>query len=205
MRRGLISHPKLNKLNGRQQCCFAQTSVCQGSAGDIEALQNAQDLRKVDLSQLNVSGDIILGLGNAKKLKYLDISHTSVGGNLSALQLNQLETFKASGCHLKGSFIGNSFPSLLSLDLRSTQIVRIDNVPSQCLTMQLADIVGMSFAPGVLSYAAKNMVFVDLRNVTFTDPSESWPWLSLWLVFIRRVSCKSGRMRMPLRCWTVAQ
>ena len=113
---------------------------------------------------------------------YLDISGTSVGGDLSALQLNHLRTFKASGCHLKGSFLGDFFESLVSLDLRSTRISRVESIPSQCRTMLLADIRSMSFPPGLLQYAAENYILVDLRNVSFTNQSEPWSWLFLWLV-----------------------
>ena len=134
----------------------------------------------MDLSKSKVSGDIN-SLKNAKGLLYLDISGTSIGGNLSSLQLNHLRTFKASGCHLKGSFLG-FFESLVSVDLRSTQISRVDGIPSQCRTMLLADIESLSFAPGLLRHALEKYIFVDLRNVAFTDPSESWSRLFLWLV-----------------------
>ena len=127
----------------------------------------------MDLSKSKVSGDIN-SLKNAKGLLYLDISGTSIGGNLSALQLNRLRTFKASGCYLKGSFLGDFFESLVSLDLRSTQISHVDGIPSQCRTMLLADIESLSFAPGLLQHAAKNYIFVDLRNVGFTNRSEPW-------------------------------
>ena len=135
----------------------------------------------MDFSKSKVSGDIN-SLKNAKGLLYLDISGTSIGGNFSALQLDRLRTFKASGCHLKGSFLGSFFESLVSVDLRSTQISHVDGIPSQCRTMLLADIESLSFAPGLLRHALENYIFVDLRNVAFTDPSESWSWLFLCLV-----------------------
>ena len=138
-------------------------------------------LQRVDLSKSKVSGDIN-NLNFANDLSYLDISETSVGGNLSALQLSQLETFKASGCPLKGSFLGSFFKSLITLDLQSTQISRVDSIPSKCRTMLLADSASMSFAPGLLRHALENYILVDLRNVAFTDQSEPWSWLFLWLV-----------------------
>ena len=121
-----------------------------------------------------------------KYLKYLDISDTSVGGNPSALHLKWLETFKASACPLKGSIAGNLFDSLVTLDVASTLISRVDSIPSKCRSLLLADIGSMSFAPGLLRHAAENYIFVDLRNVNFTNRSESWSLVHgsffLWLV-----------------------
>ena len=127
----------------------------------------------MDLSKSKVSGDIN-SLEDANDLSYLDISETSVGGNLSAVQLSWLVTFKASGCPLNGTFLGSFFESLVTIDLQSTQISRVDSIPSKCRTMLLADIASMSFAPGLLRHATENYILVDLRNVTFTDQSEPW-------------------------------
>ena len=109
-----------------------------------------------------------------KYLKYMDISDTSVGGNPSALHLKWLETFKASACPLKGSIAGNLFDSLVTLDVASTLISRVDSIPSKCRSLLLADIGSMSFAPGLLRRAVEDNVFVDLRNATLANHSDAW-------------------------------
>ena len=170
---GLSPYPKPNRLKGCEECCFADPChLLVFCAGDIGTL-HAKRLKKVDLSKSKVSGDIN-SLKNAYVLSYLDISGTSIGGSLSAWQLNRLETFKASRCHLDGAFVGSFFESLVTVDLSSTQISRVESIPSKCRTLLLAHIGSMSFAPGLLRNAAKNYVFVDLRNVTFTNQSEPW-------------------------------
>lgn len=186
----------LSALQNANELLFVDLSYTR-VAGELQGIEGAEGLYSMDLSHTNVTGDLdglplsltrldvsytkvagdIQGLQSALKdaenLGYLDISGTDLEGDVSELQLDFLETFKATGCRLHGSFDGDSFESLVTLDLTATQVSHVEVIPSKCRTLLLAHIDSMSFAPGLLREAVEDYVFVDLSNVTFTNRTEA--------------------------------
>ena len=58
------------------------------------------------------------------------------------------------------------------LDLGSNNVTDVAKLPGSCRTLVLTGNPGVSFGAGVVEKAIKEMVFIDLRNATFANPSD---------------------------------
>lgn len=88
-----------------------------------------------------------------------------------------LAILQASNCGLTWELVNlNVFSnpeliqSLVSVDLASNQISRVNWIPPNCRTLILANNPNMSFKEGLIQKAVEDNVFLDLQNVTFTNP-----------------------------------
>ena len=120
------------------------------------------------------------------ELRFLDVSKTpqfSLAQNLLRpfAGCGKLVTLKAAGCGLAGPLWPeiapftepldvDQFPltQVLSvLDLGSNNVTKVAKLPGNCRTLVLTGNPHVSFGPGVLEKAIKDIVFIDLRNATF--------------------------------------
>ena len=126
------------------------------------------------------------------ELRFLDVSHTQQFSLVQDLLrpfagCEKLATLKAAGCGLTGrlwpeivSQWGRILPmnqwplsqALSVLDLASNNVTEVAKLPGTCRTLVLSGNPHVSFGPGVLEKAIKDIVFVDLRNATFANPSD---------------------------------
>lgn len=190
---------ELKALENLKRLFFVDLSETQ-VAGDLRALRAASWLNTLLLSQTQVTGDLnalfrsarnlaTLDLSHTKvtgrmgtlgpKLRHLDISGISITGDITDLRSDSLVTLKAAGCGLKGALMqGHSgqtqFPELVTLDLASNKIAHVEEIPFKCRNLILADNPEVGFAPGILSEAVQDKVFVNLRNVNVTNRTEAW-------------------------------
>lgn len=145
--------------------------------GDIRHVDRSY-LEHLDLSQTQVSGKFHETYGREgtynANLKFLDISSTFVKGSISASRMYDLRTFKAAGCELHGTLPAAGFPSLVTLDLTSNKVSSVEDVPGRCRTLILAGNPNMSFATGVLRRGVERAVYIDLRNVSYTNGTVAW-------------------------------
>jgi len=104
-----------------------------------------------------------------------------------------LATLKAAGCGLTGPLwpeilnnrFGSSIPidywplsqALSVLDLGSNNVTDVAKLPGSCRTLVLTGNPDVSFGAGVLQKAIQDIVFIDLRNATFANPSDPCCWL----------------------------
>lgn len=112
-------------------------------------------------------------------LVFLDLSgtrveNTSTAGLLESLQLcSSLTTLKVRGCKLTGTLPDiAAWPlanALMSLDLSSNRLSRVEAIPPRCDTFSVFGNEGISFAPGVLQKAVAESVFLDLRDLTLAN------------------------------------
>ena len=129
-------------------------------------------------------------------LRFLDVSMTpqfSLAHNLLRLFVGcgKLATLKATGCGLRGPlwpeiisvwgdgesdiFPVDAWPlsqALSVLDLASNNVTEVSKLPGSCRTLVLAGNPHVSFGPGVLEKAIRDIVFVNLRNATFANLSD---------------------------------
>ena len=113
------------------------------------------------------------------RLVFLDLSgtrveNTSTAGLLECLQLcSSLTTLKVTGCKLTGTLPDiAAWPlanPLMSLDLSSYRLSRVEAIPPRCNTFSVLGNEGISFAPGVLQKAVAESVFLDLRDLTLAN------------------------------------
>jgi Leucine-rich repeat (LRR) protein len=113
------------------------------------------------------------------RLVFLDLSgtrveNTSTAGLLECLQLcSSLTTLKVTGCKLTGTLPDiAAWPlanPLMSLDLSSNRLSRVEAIPPRCNTFSVLGNEGISFAPGVLQKAVAESVFLDLRDLTLAN------------------------------------
>ena len=113
------------------------------------------------------------------RLVFLDLSgtrveNTSTAGLLECLQLcSSLTTLKVTGCKLTGTLPDiAAWPlanPLMSLDLSSNRLSRVEAIPPGCNTFSVLGNEGISFAPGVLQKAVAESVFLDLRDLTLAN------------------------------------
>ena len=126
-------------------------------------------------------------------LRFLDVSSTS---RFSLAQhflrafagCGKLATLKAAGCGLSGPLWpvildpwGNAIPiggfplnqALRVLDLGSNNVTYVAKLPRSCRTLVLTGNPDVSFGAGLMEKAIKEMVFIDLRNATFGNPSDA--------------------------------
>ena len=126
-------------------------------------------------------------------LRFLDVSQTSHFSLAKDLLrpltgCGELATLKATGCGMTGPLWpeivdgwGDIIPmnrwplsqALSVLDLASNNIMKVSKLPGSCRTLVLTGNPDVSFGAGVLQMAIKDMVFVDLRNATFANPSDA--------------------------------
>ena len=126
------------------------------------------------------------------ELRFLDVSHTpqfSLAKDLLRpfAGCEKLATLKAAGCGLTGPLWPeidypwgdilpmNQWPlsqALSVLDLASNNVTAVAKLPGSCRTLVLTGNPEVSFGAGVLEKAIKDIVFVDLRNATFANPSD---------------------------------
>ena len=129
------------------------------------------------------------------ELRFLDVSHTPQFSLVQDLLrpfagCGNLATLKAAGCGLTGhlwpeiveDFLGHiatmeiyEWPlsqALSILDLASNNVTEVAKLPGSCRTLVLTGNPHVSFGAGVLEKAIKDIVFVDLRNATFANPSD---------------------------------
>ncbi len=126
------------------------------------------------------------------ELRFLDVSRTSQFSLARDLLrplagCKNLATLKAAGCGLTGRLWpeivnkwGRIIPmnlwplsqALSVLDLASNNVTDVAKLPGSCRTLVLTGNPDVSFGPGVLEKAIKDIVFVDLRNATFGNPSD---------------------------------
>ena len=126
------------------------------------------------------------------ELRSLDVSRTSQFSRAQDLLrpfmgCGNLATLKAAGCGLTGPLWpeivysnGDIIPidrwplirALSVLDLASNNVTDVAKLPGSCRTLVLTGNPDVSFGPGVLEKAIKDIVFVDLRNATFANPSD---------------------------------
>ena len=126
------------------------------------------------------------------ELRFLDVSHTPQFSLVQDLLrpfagCEKLATLKAAGCGLTGRLWPeihypwggiisiDNFPlsqALSVLDLASNNVTEVAKLPGSCRTLVLTGNPEVSFGAGVLEKAIKDIVFVDLRNATFANPSD---------------------------------
>ena len=126
-------------------------------------------------------------------LRFLDVSRTS-RFRLSEDLLRplagcgKLATLKAAGCGLNGPLWpkilhSNGFvisidrlplsQALSVLDFARNNVTDVVLLPGSCRTLVLTGNPHVSFGPGVLEKAIQDIVFIDLRNATFANPSDA--------------------------------
>ena len=129
-----------------------------------------------------------------QELRFLGVSRTSQFSQAQDLLrplagCGNLATLKAAGCGLTGpvwpEIFHPSFGRILSiyewplsqalsvLDLASNNVTDVAKLPRSCRTLVLTGRPHVSFGAGVLEKAIKNIVFIDLRNATFANLSDS--------------------------------
>ena len=126
-------------------------------------------------------------------LRFLDVSRTSRFSQAQDLLrpfagCGNLATLKAAGCGLSGPLwphihhaSGGILPidgwpvgqALSVLDFARNNVTDVAKLPGSCRTLVLTGNPGVSFGAGVLQKAIKELVFIDLRNATFGNPSDA--------------------------------
>ena len=128
-----------------------------------------------------------------QKLRFLDVSRTSQFSPAQdllrpLLWCGKLATLKAAGCGLSGplwpeilnphgaSYSIDWWPlsqALSVLDFARNNVTDVAKLPGSCRTLVLTGNPHVSFGPGAVEKAIGEMVFIDLRNATFGNPSDS--------------------------------
>ena len=129
-----------------------------------------------------------------QKLRFLDVSRTPQFSQAKDLLrpfagCGKLATLKAAGCGLTGPLwpeildplLGYSSPidewplsqALSVLDLGSNNVTEVAKLPGSCRTLVLTGNPDVSFGAGAVEKAIKDVVFIDLRNATFGNPSDA--------------------------------
>ena len=126
-------------------------------------------------------------------LRFLDISRTSQFSLAQDLLrpfagCGKLATLKAAGCGLTGPLwpeIRDELDDILHmdiwplsqalsvLDLGSNNVTDVAELPGSCRTLVLTGNPHVSFGAGAVEKAIKDLVFIDLRNATFGNPSDA--------------------------------
>eukprot|EP00434_Breviolum_minutum_P028219 symbB.v1.2.024965.t1/scaffold2399.1/size80101/1 len=126
-------------------------------------------------------------------LRFLDVSRTpqfSLAKDLLRpfAGCGKLATLKAAGSGLTGPLwpvIVNAWgfiiptdqwplsQALSVLDFASNNVTDVAKLPGSCRTLVLTGNPGVSFGAGAVEKAIKDVVFIDLRNATFANPSEA--------------------------------
>ena len=129
-----------------------------------------------------------------QELRFLDVSRTPEFSQAQDLLrpfagCGKLATLKAAGCGLSGPLwpvvivtkFGSSRPidkwplsQVLSvLDFARNDVTEVAELPRSCRTLVLSGNPHVSFGPGVVEKAIKEVVFIDLRNATFANLSDA--------------------------------
>ena len=144
-------------------------------------------------------------------LKSFDVSGTPLSTTVEKLLkpflgCRALETFKAAECNLTGAIPSKlqvdsqgSFRDhiewpvsqvLRVLDLASNNVTSVQALPRKCQAVMLAGNPSIDFETGVLKKAVSNKVALDLRNVWFTNKSDtklSASVSSCYFLFVKQV------------------
>ena len=127
------------------------------------------------------------------ELRFLDVSRTSQFSQAQDLLrpfagCGKLAKLGAAGCGLTGPLwpeIRSRFGDTISIDrwplsqvlsvlhLARNNVTAVAKLPGSCRTLVLTGNPHVSFGAGVVEKAIKEIVFIDLRNATFANPSDA--------------------------------
>ena len=187
----------LEKLKRLKKLDLANLKV----VGDVAVMAKWSKIEHVDLSGTEVEFDLFQQFEphvelewqcKWQKLRFLDVSRTPQFSPARDLLrplagCGKLAMLKAAGCGLSGPLwpviaTGRIILSmdrwplsqaLSVLDLGSNNVTEVAELLGSCRTFVLTGNPDVSFGAGVVEKAIKDMVFIDLRNATFANPSDA--------------------------------
>ena len=128
------------------------------------------ELRFLDVSgtpQFSLAQDLLRPFAGCGKLATLKAARSGLSGPLWP------EILDSNG-DIIPMYKWPSSQALSVLDLRSNNVTDVAKLPDGCRTLVLSGNPPVSFGAGVVKKAIKDMVFIDLRNATFGNLSDSW-------------------------------
>ena len=170
--------------------------------GDVAVMAEWSEIEHIDISGTQVEFDFFRQFQPLNRttwewqcplpsaLRFLDVSRTSQFSLAQKLLrpfagCGKLATLKAAGCGLSGPLwpeirkaLGGMdyWPlsqALSVLDLGSNNVTDVAKLPGSCRTLVLTGNPHVSFGAGVMEKAIQDIVFIDLRNATFGNLSDS--------------------------------
>ena len=191
----------LEKLKDLKELDLANLKV----GGDVAVMAEWSKIEHIDISGTQAEFDLFQQFEPFSwtldwqcplpALRFLDVSRTSRFSQGQDLLRHfagceKLATLKAAGCGLSGplwpqilEMFGDTIPmnewplsqALSVLDFSRNNVTDVVKLPGSCRTLVLTGNPHVSFGAGVMEKAIQDMVFIDLRNATFGNPSDALP------------------------------